>query len=149
MHVGAFVFELLDVEGFIFDFSLKTLNFLNVWFDGFVEGSRQWVWCRHLQERVDARGIVGALLWSLDGQGIVLLRVLGGSGGGTVVLKAVLRIVCTGILGIFVWWTLVVGEGIGSVRHWEVVIVFGRRSVARQTTEPRHGAKEWNGGLME
>ena len=77
-----------------------------------------------------ASGIVGALLWSLDGQGIVLLRVLRGSGSRTVGLKAVLRIVCTSILGIFVRWTLVFSEGIGSVRHWEVVIVFGR-SVAR------------------
>lgn len=110
MHVCAFFFELLDVEVFILDFSLKTLDLLDVRFDSFVEGSRQWVWCSHLRGRVVASGIIGALLWSLDGQRIVLLRVLGGSGGRTVGLKAVLRIVCTSVLGIFVWRTLVFGE---------------------------------------
>lgn len=148
VHVCALVFELLDIEVLVLDLGLETIDLLEIGFDSFIESSRQRVWRLGQRRCIAGGGIAGALLRSLDGQCIVLLRVLRGSGGGTIRLETVLRIVCTGVLGVFVRRTLVISERTGPIRHWCFFLVRSR-SIARQTAEPRHGAKEWNGGLKE
>ena len=145
MHVGALVFELVELVLRIFELVLEDFDFVLERSDGFVEGFGQWVGGGlHGGGHWSVGHICRCTHWGASGGRVVPL--IAGS-GWSVGLQSILRIEAAGVLGVLEGGTLVVvGDvgwvvGEGSGRHWEISVVFGG-TIAGETSQPRHGKKK-------
>lgn len=130
VHVCALILELLKLIGGVLDLVLEIVDLLEVGSDGIIEGLGQWIGGGFHGCRSDGTGvcITRGDRASTRCRVITLIASSGGSKG----LQFVLRIETTGVLGVFVGWTLyllrVVIVGIFGVRpgrHWKVLLAFG------------------------
>ena len=145
MHVCALILELLKLIGGVLDFVLEILDLIDIGSDGIVECLGQWIGGGFHCRRSDWTGgwVDGCQRTSARSSIITLIA---GSGGSE--LQFVLRIETAGVLGVFIWGTLYLLRvvvvcifGIGSGRHWKILLAFGR-AISRQTTKPGHDRKE-------
>ena len=130
VHVCALILKLLKLKGGVLDLVLEILDLVEVRSDGIIECLGQWVggWFHGCGS--DWTGICITRCDRASTRCRVVTLVA--SSGGSKRLQFILRIETARVLGVFVGWTLyllrivIVGIfGIGSGRHWEILLAFG------------------------